>query len=137
MWGNIATNLVVKMLRSSKLSIENRSKLTSSIVDKLEIVPLRDIIMVNDDKNLVVNGRVLERDQVLRLRDSARSAKENLALNFVRDQVIYEALLFGVNKSNSSEQLYFMKAAIWWGQQEDRLLKLLTDYGQARELTPQ
>lgn len=124
MFGNIAVKLVMHFLRKTDLSVENRSVLTTCLLDKLAALPLSDMIKT-DGQNLIVNGRIMNAETVRRLRESARAAQANIALRFVHEQVLYAAVVHGVHKLEKTEQSFFSRAAIWWGQQEKQNLAVL------------
>lgn len=116
--------------------MKDRHLLINAILDKLAALPLRDIIYVNEDGLLVINEKIVDVEETKLLRESAKVALSNKSLNLVRSQVLYQAYTFGVNSSTNFEQLYFGKAAVWWGQEEDKKLKLLATYGESREFAP-
>ena len=118
MFGNVITKIVCFALKNAKLSISNRALLTTCLLDKLTALPLGDMIKTDDQGRLVVNNRVVTLEVAARLRESARAAKVNFALNFIHEQVLYAAIVHGVHKLETPEQSYFSRAAIWWGQQE-------------------
>lgn len=121
----IAVKLAQYLLRQN-LSQELRLKLMSSILDNLQALPFRDIISVDDKGSLLVNGRKLDIEQTIQLRESATSALQSTALKLVTDQVLFNAVTLGVHKVERPEQMIFSRAAIWWGQQQHELLKLLS-----------
>lgn len=127
MLGKIITKFVLFLLKKNKISLEERHLLINGILDKLGALPLRDIIVFSDDGSLLVNGKVLSYDERVLLRESARGCINSRALGLVRDQVLYKSFIFGINASINLEQLYFAKAAVWWGIEEDKFLKALAD----------
>jgi len=117
--------LTTWLLKRSNLSKKDRMLLTNAILDKLYAIPTRDIITLNEEGRLLVNNVPLDHEKTIQLRDSARAALNSQVRNLVKSQVAYKAVTMGVHKSKDIDELYFAKAAIWWGQQEDDLLKLL------------
>lgn len=126
--------LVVGWLKGANLSLDERLVLSQAVLENLGGAPLADIISIDDSGSLVIKGRSLEADVWLKLRDSARGAKASTAFNLVREQVLYEAIKLGVHKADNSNQMFFARAAIWWGQQEEKYLSLLAQENQ--ETTP-
>lgn len=135
MLGKIASRLAIFALNRSDLKIEDRNLLTNSILKTLAALPLRDILEFKADGSLLVRGTELDREQVRMLRESAKAALESRSLGLIRDEVLYKAFIFGLNKSVNNEQLLFAKAAVWWGQEEYNLLKALSSIGEG-ELGP-
>jgi hypothetical protein len=126
----IFTKIAVFLLKSSKISLEDKQKLTNAILIKLSALPLRDIIQVNESGTLTVNGKELDREATMVLRESAIAALQSRALGLVRDQVLYTSFVLAANKSINNEQLYFAKAAVWWQQEVDKILKSLASIGE-------
>lgn len=117
--------MFAQFLLRQNLSQELRLKLTTSILETLQALPFRDIISVNEKGVMLVNGRQLELEQMIQLRESARGALQSTALKLIEDQVLFNAVTIGVHKLEKTEQILFSRAAIWWGQQQHELLKLL------------
>lgn len=116
---------LAQFLLKQNLSPELRMSLTTTILENLHALPFRDIILVNEKNILLVNGRQLDLEQTIQLRESARGALQSVALNLINDQVLFNAVTLGVHKVERPEQMMFSRAAIWWGQQQHSLLKLL------------
>lgn len=129
--------LAVKLtgwLLKRDLSLEDRNALIIHILDSLAALPLRDIIKFDTDGSLTVNDRPLTFEQARSLRESARAALNNQALKLVHDAVLFKAIALGVHTVEKTEQMVFGRAAIWWGQQQDRIIRLLAQ--EDSELTP-
>lgn len=138
MLGRLTVKLVLWLLNNSNLSIEDRGLLTTTVLDRLAALPLRDMIVVNEDGSLFVNGRRLTQESKARLRESARTALNNEAFKFIKDQVLFSAVAIGVHKLENERQSFFSRAAIWFGQQEDKYLHVLAGLvNDERESTPQ
>lgn len=107
------------------LTFEQRNKITVHILSSLQALPLHEIISVNDEGAILVNDRPLDMEKAIQLREAAVTALNNQALSLIREQVMYEALIHGGLKAGNVEGLMFTRSAVWWGQQEEKLLKLL------------
>lgn len=129
--------LVLFLLKHKKVSMADRHKLLNGVLDKLAALPVHDIIQVSESGSLIVNGKVLSVEELGLLRESAKNALQSRALGLVQDQVLFTAFTFGINTSTNFDQIYFSKAAIWWGQQQHKLLKLLANVNdEERDLIP-
>ncbi len=131
MFQTFATKFARFLLRHSKLSIENRIILTTALLHTLDALPFRDMIFVDDQKRLIINNRVMPPEVMRKLRESARSLQTNYAHNTIREQVLYVAIAHGVHKLERLEQSYFSRAAIWWGEQEEKLTAILAGIDQS------
>lgn len=125
MWAKIATNLAVFVLKRASLSVTDRNKLVIHLLDKLGALPFRDIITVDEQGSLLVSGRTVTMEQARVLRDSARGALDSQAFRIIREQVLFQAVTLGTHKAEDEKQMFFARAAIWWGQREDEFLRLL------------
>ncbi len=117
------------LLKNKRISLEGRHLLTNAVLDKLAALPLHDIISVDANGALVINGKIIDREEIMLLRESAVSSLSNRSQRIIEDQVLFEAFTLGVNTSTNFEQLYFAKAAIWWGQRKEKYLNLLASFG--------
>lgn len=122
---NYITNLTAFLLKKTNLSLKNRTRLTAVLLDNLVAVQACDIIKINEEGKLAVNGRELDFDGAKILRENAISAMENQAFKFVKEQVEYEAVKIGVHFGDTPEKVFFSKAAIWQGLQVEEFLKKL------------
>ncbi len=124
MFNNIALKLV-KILLNKSLTYTQRNELSNIILDNLDALPIRGIINVNDEGEILINGRSLDLEKAIQIREASRVALENKALQIVTEQVIYTAIVNGINKAITPEQMTFNKAAVWFGQEQEKLLKIL------------
>lgn len=124
MLNNIALKLI-KILLNKSLDITQRNQLSNIILDNLDALPIRGIINIDDEGQILINGRSLDLEKAMQLREASRVALENKALQIVNEQVTYTAVVNGINKAITPEQMNFNKAAIWFGQEQERLLKIL------------
>lgn len=124
MFNKIALKLVNYLLNKD-LSIEQRNFLTNVILDNLDALPIRGIIEANDAGEILINGGSLDIEKVKQVREAARIADDSPVLKLIREQVTYTAIVNGINKATTPENMNFYKAAVWFGQEEDRIIKLL------------
>ena len=117
--------LVVKLLARRRLDVRERNLLTSAVLDRIGALPLRDIISVNEQGFLLVNGVLLEPTQAQVLREEAKKALANKANKLVWDQVRYSAFVGGVSQGASPEDILFYRTAIWNGEQVRNYLRVL------------
>lgn len=133
MLNNLGIKLV-KYLLKKDLSIEERNKIVIHLMDIVQALPLNDIINVNSDGEILINGSSLDLDKARQLREHARVALDNKALRLIREQVSFQAIALGVHQVESERQMLFARAALWWGQTEDKLLKSLAQRTEEVEL---
>ncbi len=112
------------LLRHKRLSSLDRTILTNTILDSVKALPIHAIITVNENK-IFIRGTELEGERALVIREGAQSALNNVALRTIHEQVLYQAVSLGVHQALTPEQMNFAKAAIWYGEEELKLLQLL------------
>lgn len=116
---------VLAFINKKDLSPEDRSLLITALLKRFAAIPLHDIIYVSENGQLFVNGRKASSDTDQSLRISAERSLGEPALKFVREQVAYLTFVNAGHKASNLDELIFYRAALWWGQQEDKYLKLL------------
>ena len=115
--------LIKLLLRS--MTDADRDLCTRLLLDKVDGLPLADIIYQDDRGVLYVNGRQIDSEKARQLRTAAEQALNNPALLLIREQVAYQASILGAVKAQSIPDLTFARAALWWGREEDTKLHLL------------
>lgn len=116
---------LVGWLLTFKLSAEDKNKIVIHILDNLQAKQLGAIIDTNEDGELTISGKTVDIEKASQLRAHARSGLENKALNLIREQVVYETFTGAATKAITGEDLLFYRAALWYGQQVEKHLKLL------------
>ena len=112
-------------MQHSKFSLENRTKCTTALLNKLNFIPYIDIIKVDTKGRTVVNGRPLDLEKSKQLREHAKVMLDNPTRNLVREQVAFKAVNIGVHNGDTPEKLYFSRVALWIYQKEDELYHTL------------
>lgn len=107
------------------LSLRERTRLTGAILDGLDAAPLRNLIEVRSDGVLLIEGKPIDYEKAAQLRESARAMLNNQAHVLVREQVASIAGRRGVAEGDTPEKLYFYRAALWWGGQEEEFYSIL------------
>ena len=124
MFNKIALKLV-SFLLNRDLSIQERNFLTNVILDNLDALPINGIIEANDAGEILINGSSLDIEKIKQVREAARIAADSPVLKLIREQVTYTAIVNGINKATTPENMNFYKAAVWFGQEEDKIINLL------------
>lgn len=102
-----------------------KDTLVIHILGLLKAVPLSDIIGVNADGQLTISGRTLDIEKGMQLQRSANQALRNEALSLIREQVKYESFVGAATKAAKIDDLTFYRAALWYGQQVEKHLRIL------------
>ncbi len=120
------TDKLIKQLKKSNLSMEDRLTLITALLDKLGTLPIGDIVHFTEN-GLMINGKELDQEQMLSFREAVVALKENFARNVINEQVRWKAIDLGINQATAIDTLFFSKAALWCQNEENILIeKLLT-----------
>ena len=122
MLNNLIVKLAIYVLKNTRFSVEQKNKVTGVLLEKLNAIPIRDIIKYDEQGKITINGKSLDIEQARNFLDSARVMKDNMARRIIQDQVLYHAMKTGVHEGLTPDMILFSKAAIWNQQQENRLL---------------
>lgn len=114
------------LLARKKLSTGERNELMSAILNSIDALPLHAIITINEGK-LFIRGIEQDGIKAVQIRESADQALNNIALQAVHEQVLYQAVSLGVHQAHTPEQIQFAKAGIWYAQEEMKLLRTLAE----------
>lgn len=133
MLSRFASWFACALLRSTVLTDTDRTKLSRVLMGELGALPLKEIIEVDREGNIFMNGELADPAVVKKLSNSAMGALQSYALKFVHDQVMFEAVKLGVHTVETERQMGFARAAIWYGQQETKWLKILAGTDQLPE----
>lgn len=85
-------------------------------------MPIDSVITFNIEGKILVNNKQLEVEQAIRLRQAARSLKDNSFYKLIKEQIAYEAIKMGVHSSVTMDGILMSKSALWIQQQEINLL---------------
>ncbi len=117
----------IQQLGESDLSQEDRIALMTCILDKIQALPIQDIVTFDEQGTILLQGKKLEPDQAIIFRESAVALKDSFARKVINEQVTFEAIKLGVHISLNTDQVMFAKAALWIIQEEKRLLTQITE----------
>ncbi len=121
MWARLITRLVIALLKWARLSIEDRTLLTVAMIDKLKALPVSDIISLDQKGSLLIEGKPVELNQAISLREGARLIVNSPTYRIVQAQILYQATKLGIHEGDTPEKVFFSKVAIWWHQEQKAL----------------
>ncbi len=125
MWQKILTRVVARLLRSSRLSFENRTILVTALLDELNFLPSRAILELDEQGRILVEGEPLEIEQAISIREGAKALLNSPTYRLIRNQVAFQAVTIGVHTGDTPERMYFSKVVLWWGMEIEKLIRLL------------
>jgi len=116
---------IIKELKKAKLSQTDRIALTTAITDKLNALPMGDIIAYSRE-GLIINGKVMDLEQTANFKLSVTALEDNFARQVIHEQLRFKAVQLGLDKATSIDELFFAKAVIWSLNEENKLIKQLS-----------
>ncbi len=122
------TEKLIAQLRKTNLPLEDRSALTALLLEKVNALPINNTIVLTPH-GIQVNGRTLDADQFISFRESCVALNDNPARKVIQEQVRYLAVVEGIHKGLSPEQILFAKTALWNMQKEQELIEEIASYG--------
>lgn len=118
---------LLKILKTKRLKSEDRLLILNALLEKVEALPIKDIITYDLSGTIKINNKTLSVEQAILLRQGAISLENNATRKIITEQVTWEAIKFGVHSSLSIESILFAKAALWLIEQEKAIiLKLIS-----------
>lgn len=123
-----STEKLLKALKKDNLPLEDRSALTSVLMEKIGALPVEETITISP-QGIHVNGRLLSQDQNLSFKEGCVSLSSNQARKLIRNQIKYLAIEEGIHKGLSTESILFSKAALWLLEVEDKIIVEIVKQG--------
>jgi len=119
----LLTKLTIYLLRSKKITGEQRAKVMSVLLDNIGVLPYKKILTYDERGNVAINGKLLDIDQLVAFKESVDALKNNYARQVFNQQRKYMAIEMGVHQGLNTEQIVFSKACLWEIQQEEKLIE--------------
>lgn len=134
MLNKLISKLTIFALKNKKLSGDEKTECLNALLDNLLALPIYAIIKTDEQNRLIINNVLLDYEKALQLRESAKAALNNQALNLVNEQIAFMAVNLGVHQAFNNEQIVFAKSALWNMQETNKLLKTLAGDEEASHL---
>lgn len=115
--------LVIWLMGRKTFSEKERLSLVNAVLRNIDAVPLRALIDVDDNRRILVRGKLASTEDLIVLQQSADTALNSVARNLIHEQVRFMAIDKGYLQSDDPKTQLFYKAALWFAQQENDLLK--------------
>ena len=116
------TEKLIKQLEKTKLPAEDRAGIIGALVAKVSGLPIDTVISVTN-AGVNINGMKLDVEQVVQFKEGCVALENNQARKLINQQIRYLAIVEGVHKGLTPDQILFSKAALWVMEQEARLIE--------------
>lgn len=116
---------LVWVLRRKVFSEKDGLLILDAALQRIGAFPLRGVLNMDANNRLMVRDKVVSLDDIAMLRDTADTALRSPARKLVHEQVRFMAIDKGFLQSDDPKTQLFYKAALWFAQEEDNLLKQL------------
>ncbi len=123
-----STENLIKALRKISLPQEDRIALTSVLMDKVGVLPI-DNVIATTPQGVMIRGKLLDKESYIGFKESCVALSENVARKVVNEQVRYLAIVEGIHKGLSPDQILFAKTAIWNMQMVDKVIEEVVLHG--------
>lgn len=97
------------------------------LLDNIGALPFRDVITFDLQGGVYVNKKKLNQEQLIALKESCNGLSNSFARNLIHEQVKYSAVKMGVHEGLNPDMILFAKAALWYAEQEDKMISTLMD----------
>ena len=121
----LTTKIALIILKRKDLPLEDKTALSTALLENFDIRQFTDVLKIDEQGNVLVNGKSVDMELARKMRESAKYTLDSTVRKLVRDQVDILAINLGVHNGDTPEKILFSRTALWWGQQEDELYKLL------------
>lgn len=130
-----STQNVIEQLENESLPTEDRGALLVAVLDKVHALPIQNAIVISP-QGIMIQGKPITQEQAINLQQSCLALNDNQAFKVIHEQVRHLAVVEGVYKGLTPEQILFSKAALWVLEQQVVLIeKIVTSAVPAKDFT--
>jgi len=125
MLNNLITKLVLWSLKSKKITGDNKTKITNLLLENIGTLPTQRLITFDQYGTLLLNGKHLELEQIMRFKQGAMALQDNEVRKVLHQSLKAMAVEMGVHNGLTPETIMFSKAWLYAIQEEDKLIAQL------------
>lgn len=127
MLSRLLAKVIVLALRSTRITGEDKAMVTTVLLDNMGALPFRDAITFDVQGGVYVNQKKLNQEQMIAFKESCNGLRNSFARNLIHEQIKYSAVKMGVHEGLNPDMILFAKAALWYSEQEDKMISTLID----------
>mgnify|MGYP006935477831 CR=1 FL=1 len=112
-------------LKHKELSIEDKNLLIGALLTNIKALQLNSLIGFDNFGNILIEGKPIEYDKAIDLRESARLLNNSFLRRMIQDWIKYKASSLILRDGTNSETILFAKVAIWLSLEEQKIIDQL------------
>lgn len=113
------------ILRSNRFTGDSKAIVMNALLDNLDALPIRSVMTFDQYGTLRVNGKELNIEQAIAMRDGAMALLDSQVRKLINEQITFKAVEMGVHNGLNPDTILFSKAALWVIQEEAKLLSTI------------
>jgi len=118
--------LTIRLLNSQRITGEQKTRVMASLLKNIHAIPIHDVVSFTSDKSMIIDGKRFDAEQARLFVESIDGLKNSYARKVINAQLTYMALKLGVKEGLNPEQIQFSKAVLWFIQEENNLIEILS-----------
>lgn len=117
------SKIALKVLKNASLSQEEHLELLNIVNKQLNSFPIGEVIQTTLDGATLANGQKLTIDEVVKFRQGVSALRDNWAFQLLGDQILFDAIKWGIHNGDSTDRMMFSKTAIYFIQKFREYIK--------------
>ncbi len=113
------------LLKEVRVTKKNKGRILSSLLDNVHAVQISEVIRFDEQGGIHLDGKLLSKEEHIAFLTSVESLSNSFALKYIRNQIARECVKIGVYQAMNEDQILFAKAALWYQQEENKLLQTI------------
>ncbi len=101
-------------LENNELSQQEQIRLLGILSKQINAFPLQEVIVTNEMGATLANGQEMSIEELVKFRQGISALQSNWAFQLLGDQILYEAIKWGVHNGDTTDRIMFSKTAIWF-----------------------
>jgi hypothetical protein len=101
-------------IENNELSQQEQIRLLGILTKQLNTFPLDNVIVTTPQGATLANGQEMSIEELVKFRQGISALQSNWAFQLLGDQILFEAIKWGVHNGDTTDRMMFSKTAIWF-----------------------
>ncbi len=101
-------------LENNELSSQEQLRLLGILNKRLNSFPIDNVIITSPTGAILANGRELNIEELVKFRQGISALRDNWAFQLLGDQILFEAMEWGIKHGDTTDRMMFSKTSIWF-----------------------